>query len=67
VGVLESELAGVLALALVLLLEHVSEPPGVGEVLVSGQLEVVLPMDQQVAQTQIFEGARQNSSARPPG
>ena len=55
VGVLESELAGILALALILLLDHVSEPAGVGEVPVGGQLEVVLPMGQEVAQAQIFE------------
>ena len=54
-GVLEPELAGVLAFALIFLLQHVGEPAGVGEVLVGGQLEVVVPVGQEVAQAQIFE------------
>jgi len=55
-GVLEPELASILAFAPGFLGQHVGEQVRVGEALLGGQLEVIVPVGQQAAQAQVFQG-----------
>jgi hypothetical protein len=55
VGLSESELAQLLTFNPILLFDDVAQQAPVGKVLIAGQLEIIVPMSEQLAQVQVLE------------